>query len=427
MAGQSFRFLHTCGFQLESTLVGLAEVPDHLRETLAGAPFQAVEQVTEAAIREDVDFVLLSGDVVDPTSGGPAALSFLQRQCEQLRARKIHVYWAASRLDMAGNFLDRLQLPDNVHIFPSDRVERLTHFRGQSPICTLFGRSWNEKRPLRAAEFVRDNQEGFQLAVLYGRGDLETGPKPGIHYWALGGGESVFDAASSKTQAVHCPGRPQGFTPANTGSHGCTIVNVDGDGEIRIRRIETDVVRWHEEKLIVDGSSSMRDTRQSLRLHVEKLMAGQHRPTLVKWTLAGPGRFDLALVKRKDREEILDWLRSDYGHRTPAIWSVQLEIEPPDSIPDDWCDDDTILGDFLRAIREQQRDESKPLNLRQYLPDIALPNELTEALVGSESRGIQETLRETTLLGFDLLRGDESPGRSREKYSSHAETEGVTT
>src|SRR5512142_2819113 len=105
MAGQSFRFLHTGGFQLESTLTGLAEVPDHLRDALVAAPFHAVEHVTEAAIREDVDFVLLSGDVVDPTSAGPAALAFLQRQCEQLSTHKIAVYWAASRADMAGDFL----------------------------------------------------------------------------------------------------------------------------------------------------------------------------------------------------------------------------------------------------------------------------------------------------------------------------------
>ena len=206
MAGQSFRFLHTSGFRLEATLAGLAEVPDHLRETLAAAPFQAVEQVTEAAIREDVDFVVLSGDVADPTSAGPAALAFLQAQCEKLRVRKIPVYWAASRTDLSGDFLSRLQLPDNVHIFPSDRVERITHFRGQSPVATLHGRSWLDKRPLRAAEFLRENQEGFQIAVLYGRGDLETAPRAGVHYWALGGSPGPVDVLVSKGQVVHGPG-----------------------------------------------------------------------------------------------------------------------------------------------------------------------------------------------------------------------------
>ena len=176
MAGQSFRFIHASGFQLETTLTGVADVPDHLREVLVAAPFDAVERVTESAIREDVDFVVLAGDILDPTSAGPAALAFLQRQCEQLAARKIPVYWAASQKDLTGDFLSQVQLPDNVRVFPSDRVDRLTHFRGQTPVVTLQGRSWHDKRPLRAAEFVREGQDGFQLAVLYARGDLDSAP-----------------------------------------------------------------------------------------------------------------------------------------------------------------------------------------------------------------------------------------------------------
>ena len=79
-------------------------------------------------------------------------------------------------------------------------------------------------------------------------------------------------------------------------------------------------------------------------------MSGMQRPALVNWLVAGPGRFDTALVRRKERDEILDWLRSDYGHRSPPIWSLSLELEPPETISSDWCDDDSILGDFLRRF-----------------------------------------------------------------------------
>ena len=84
----------------------------------------------------------------------------------------------------------------------------------------------------------------------------------------------------------------------------------------------------------------------------------------MNWVLTGPGRFDSALVRRKERDEILDWLRSDYGHRSPAVWSLSLELEPPEGISSDWCDDDSILGDFLRAIRERLEEGKTPLDLR---------------------------------------------------------------
>ena len=137
---------------------------------LVAAPFDAVERVTESAIREDADFVVLAGDILDPTMPGPRLWPSCSVNANSLARRKIPVYWAASQKDLTGDFLLQVQLPDNVHIFPSDRVDRLTHFRGQSPVVTLHGRSWNDKRPLRAAEFVREGQDGFQLAVLYGTG-----------------------------------------------------------------------------------------------------------------------------------------------------------------------------------------------------------------------------------------------------------------
>jgi DNA repair exonuclease SbcCD nuclease subunit len=424
MAGQSFRFLHTGGFHLESTLDGLADVPEHLTELLAAAPFQAVENVTEAAIREDVDFVVLCGDIVEPLHAGPAALAFLQRQCEQLRIRKIPVYWAASQSDQAGDFLPQMELPDNVRVFVADRVEPLTFSRGDTPVVTLVGRSWNEQRPLRATEFAREEMEGFQLAVLYSRGDLDGGPRPGVSYWALGGCDAPRDVFASQDQIIHAAGRPQGFGPAATGPRGCTLVSVDGEGEIRTRRIETDAARWHDERVTIDGGISLRDARSTFRSQVERLMANLERPLLVRWTLAGPGRFDSPLMRRKNREEMLDWLRNDFGHRSPPLWSLALEVEPPETISADWADDDSILGDFLRAIQASLESDEQPFELRSDIPQRPLPREVAEALSVADTKATAAALREAAVLGFDLLRGDETPTRNTSAYASHAEMEG---
>ena len=55
MAQPTLRLVHASDFHLELPLYGLAEVPDHLRDLLIEAPYQAAEQVFETALAEDVD------------------------------------------------------------------------------------------------------------------------------------------------------------------------------------------------------------------------------------------------------------------------------------------------------------------------------------------------------------------------------------
>jgi hypothetical protein len=305
--------------------------------------------------------------------------------------------------------LSRLELPGNVHLFRSDRVEWVGYVRGDEPVAAVGGRSWSRQRPLRAAEFSRETRAGFQLAVLYGRGDVEANIGAGIDYWALGGSRAALDVASDRRRAVHCPGSPQGFCPGDGGPHGCTLVSVDGDGEIRMRRIETDVVRWRDEQFEVSEGRSVRDVRQALTSRLDKLAAGQRRPLLVTCRLTGAGRFHTPLVRRNERDELLDRLRDEFGHRAPPVWPLSLTIEPPETIPSESCDDDTILGDFLRAIRDHLEEGAQAIDLERYLPQRTLPGDLVEALSLSDTSAVA-ALREAAVLGADLLRGDEPTG-----------------
>ena len=76
MSAQSFRFLHAGSFHLQQTLGGIADAPEHMIELLVNAPFAAAANVFQAAISEEVDFVLLAGDILDPTRAGPRAVAF---------------------------------------------------------------------------------------------------------------------------------------------------------------------------------------------------------------------------------------------------------------------------------------------------------------------------------------------------------------
>ena len=77
-----------------------------LRDVFLDAPFRAAERVFDAALREQVDFVLLAGDFCRPMAAGPRALVFLVEQFERLHERNVPIYWATGRAD-AAHALDR--------------------------------------------------------------------------------------------------------------------------------------------------------------------------------------------------------------------------------------------------------------------------------------------------------------------------------
>lgn len=406
MSTHSFRFLHAGSFHLHQTLGGISDAPEHMIEMLVNAPFAAAENVFQAAISEEVDFVLLAGDILDPTRAGPRAVSFLRQQFERLGERGIHVYWAASESDLREDCIRTLEWPANVRIFESEKVEQLTHYRGEHAIADLLGRSWHEKHALRAGEFLSLTVGGYQIAVMHGRSDLFNEPRQGIEYWAAGGAD-VPDTPFTGIVTAHCPGCPQGFRPPQTGPHGCTLVSVGSEGETRLRMIETDAVRWFRERIDVVAGSARGEVHNELRSRTRSLLE-DHRAALVTWKLSGLGRFDSTFAQAKQREETLDWLRREFGDGTPPIWSVNLELEPPHALRADWCDEDSILGDYMRVVRDFQEEDEKPIELRSVIGDQQLPRQVTSDSWLTDPFERDTLLREAAMRGLDLLSGDDS-------------------
>lgn len=430
MSGQSFRFLHTGSFHLEQTLAGFPDPPEHLIEALVNAPFDAAESVIQTAIREEVDFVVLSGDLFDPTHAGPRAVAFLRTQFEKLGSRGISVYWAASEDDLKEDCIRNIDWPANVRIFTSEKVEQLTHYRGEHAIADLLGRSWNPQKSLQAGEFLSLAVSGYQIAAMYGKSDLFNEPRQGLEYWAAGGSD-VPDTPFKGIVTAHYPGAPQGFTPHDTGPHGCTLVSVAADGETRLRMIETDAVRWYRENIDVVAGNARGEVQNHLRSRLRSL-AEHDRPALVNWKLSGIGRFDSSFARSRQRNETLDWLQREFGYGSPAIWSISLDLDPPHALRAEWCDEDSILGDYMQVVRNYQEEDEKPIEVRSLIGDETLPSQ-----VGSETWLTDElerdyVLREAAMLGLDLLRGDESlphePSSATKKASaSHSPTSKATS
>src|SRR5436190_54529 len=115
MPGKPFRFLQASDFRLEQPPHGLAEIPDHLIEPLAESPYRAAAGIFDGALAEQVDFLLLAGNLVDPHRAGPRGLAFLHEQFSRLAQRGIAVYWATGETDCRHDWPANFGWPANVH------------------------------------------------------------------------------------------------------------------------------------------------------------------------------------------------------------------------------------------------------------------------------------------------------------------------
>ena len=99
MSNRPFRFVHASDLHLELPPLGLAEVPDHLRELFIESAYWAAQRVFETVLAEEAELLVLSGGVLHPEHTGPRGPLFLVEQFTRLAEREIPVYWAGGSVD----------------------------------------------------------------------------------------------------------------------------------------------------------------------------------------------------------------------------------------------------------------------------------------------------------------------------------------
>ncbi len=304
MAHTNLRFIHTSDFHLERPLRGADDLPDALAQLAVEAPLRAAERVFEAAVREQVDFVLLAGDLLRPMAAGPRALVFLVEQFERLNERDVPVYWATGRADAATRWTEVLHLPPNVHVFSGPQVRRAAFERDGRLRADILGAGAHVDGLVRPGEF-RAAHGHLTVALTYGRLETPASTASGVHYWALGG-EHRRRVRSTHLPVVHYPGSPQGRTPREHGPHGATLVQVDEHHQIRTRQIVCDAVRWHDEHIQLDATATAGSLERQIESRARALVTtAPDRQWIVRWKVQAPPRLAAELRRGKLAADLL--------------------------------------------------------------------------------------------------------------------------
>lgn len=405
MAKESFRFIHASDFHLERPFQDILDLPEHLKRVLVEAPWKAAEAIFEHAVLENVDFIVLAGDLLNPATTGAQGIAFLLDHFETLRARGIQVYWAGGVVDDTDRWPSTIALPPNVHRFSNKHAETFVFRRNQEALVTLIGRSTEGNEIVRSAEYAHESDDTFVIGVAHGKADAESLASENIHYWALGGQHQASIVQTEEPAIRYC-GSPQARCLKEEGAHGFVLVDVDAQRQLQIHSIDADLVRYSEQDIDAEDVALGRDLHSLMAKRVARIQneaSGRH--LLVKWRV----NMDLenaTVVGPSAVEDLLTWLRREFGHGQPSCWSTDIEILPPGELPAKWKDEDTILGDFLRTAADHRKEQAKKLSLKTIVDaEVPATHLWQAALTPANATSQLATLEKSTLLGVDLLRG----------------------
>ncbi len=347
------KFIHTADIHLDSPLRGLSSYPDAPAERLRTATRDAFNNLVSSAIEEEVDFVVIAGDIYDGDWKDFNTGLFFVRQMGKLRQAGISVYLLYGNHDAESEMTRGLDLPDNVHVFSSRKAET---FRIDDKKVALHGRSFKVAAttdnllpgyPEPVAGWLNVGVlhtalEGNAEHAKYAPCSVAELQAKGYQYWALGHVHEHWVQRGDVTIAY--PGNLQGRHIRELGARGALLVTAE-DGEItEVDRLEVDVLRWHTLEIDI---SAVADLRSGVRL------VGQTMEQLLEATPADP---PLAVrVVFKGQSAAHAELILDEGQLRQEVIAQAVALDA-DRI---WVEKVRVASEALSSIHSLSEDETQ--------------------------------------------------------------------
>jgi DNA repair protein SbcD/Mre11 len=131
----AYRFVHAADIHLDSPLRSLALRNPELADLIGNASRQVFVRIVDLCLDEQVDALLLAGDLYDGEQTSMKTARFLAEQVRRLHAAGIKVFVIRGNHDALSKITRELVLPESVHLFGgrADAVE-IVRDRGERPI-----------------------------------------------------------------------------------------------------------------------------------------------------------------------------------------------------------------------------------------------------------------------------------------------------
>jgi len=336
-----YRFVHSADIHLDSPLRSLALRNPELAELIGNATRRAFVNIIELCLTEQVDALLLAGDLYDGEQTSMKTARFLAAQIRRLHEAGIKVFIVRGNHDALSRITKELTFPDgSVKVF-GGRAEAISVEQAKGLSVVIHGLSFARpqapesllphfKPPVEAAvniALMHTSLAGAPGHDPYAPCTLADLDAAGFDYWALG---HVHKRAVARGRcAVVMPGMPQGRDINEDGAKSVTLVTIADDRSVHIEERLTSIAQFESVPVDLRSIDEWKDmlgavarALQRVRAHV----ASEHFVARLRLS----GATSLAWRIRTDRE----LLQADAANQAIDIgktWIEKIEIacQPP--------------------------------------------------------------------------------------------------
>jgi len=388
------KFIHTADIHLDSPLCGLASYQNAPVDALRTATRDAFSNLINEAIDEQVDFIVIAGDLYDGTWKDYNTGHFFVREMGRLNKADIPVYLLYGNHDAENEMTRRLLFPPNVHVF--DARKPVTH-RLEALRVALHGRSFKNAATFEnlAVDYpdpiagwlnigvLHTALEGSAAHARYAPCSLSELTAKGYDYWALG---HVHEhAVLQQNPWVVFPGNLQGRHIREPGPRGAVLVTANETGIVSVDRLIVDVMRWEHVEVDASPADDLVAVVGLTGRALESLLAcaADTKPMSVRVTVVGrtPAHGELFGMDAQLREEILAQAAALGGER---LWieKVKVATTPATDASQITARGDAI-ADLQALLAQVPADETFMLSLAEALQQLTgrAPLALTDAVI----------------------------------------------
>ncbi|MBD1383373.1 metallophosphoesterase family protein [Metabacillus arenae] len=333
---KAIKFIHAADLHIDSPFIGLKHLPEQLFERMIESTFYAFSNLIQLAIEEQVDFLLLAGDLFDGEDRSLKAQLRIKQEFERLNQHNIPVFLTHGNHDHFGGTWMDLSWPENVHVFSHKQVEQVVYVHPvHGSKVNLYGYSY----PSRAVyenvteQFPKAEGADFHIGLLHGSVDGNSNHAPycpfrtaellnkGFDYWALGHIHKR-QILNSYNPPILYSGNLQGRHTKETGEKGCFLVTLSKEETTYIFQPLQDVI-WIDYKVSIDEKMSFNQLFSSLQEELNRIQTKYER-AVVMINLAGKSEMYHDLQKEETVQDLIEVLNERQLNGNRFVWIARL-------------------------------------------------------------------------------------------------------
>lgn len=381
------KFIHTADLHLGSNLHLKFDQDIDYKNKFGNPVLDSFKKITKTAIEENVDFLIIAGDLFDSDERSVNALKFFNNEVEKLKKANIPIYLIAGNHDPLNDFNQIFSLNSNVKIFDSENHE-IKEYNDENRLkARLIGQSYrgnSDSRKMYSA-FNPPDKGVFNIAILHTQLDPNNNnyvpvsqedlkEKTKIDYWALGHIHQN-KIINREKPVISYPGIPQGRDFGEKGKKGFYLVELNKNRKTKIDFIYSSKYIWKEVNMTIGKNKDIKTIDEIidyLLLKIKDIFNNDNFKYIIRWNL---DIYSIKNEKKYNNEEIEDYIINELNRKNDQqnyIWSEDCNLNFKRNIPEksELEKKDKLFSDIIDFKEKINNNEEVFLELKEKIGDI---------------------------------------------------------